>query len=654
MPHAVADQSLLAASLSSAESAFTWNDIKPAYESARGHLLLLGAGGSGKTWILHSLAARLCRVAIDDPHAQIPVILQLADWPPRQQSQSRSEFADWVARHISEDYEIREAVSHWWLDRGDLVLLLDGFDEITASARSQCVTDIKRFLESYGTNSIIVTSRNIWDNSETEKLRLDGAVEIAPLSVDALLADGSLPWLSQLSQSDLEDWAREIFDSPLMLSLAAVVLSQPLTRELQAAAKDVRRSLVFDAYLAKVIGDPDWRDERAGYSADRFGRYLTSFAGLLATLQLTAFALRDLTSAALPVRLCRLVTVGFPLISGAGAGALASLWVPTWWAGAIGCGVALMLIPDAPVPGLNGLANRDLVVATCAVLLATGEAVAVSKIGGVRGLAVLLVALLLLGTWRDVVGNENFFMCAFGIGAGLAGTAVFSAHIVSNRLANIALAAGGIFVGGVVLGALVGTALAVTDEFGKSRRSEEYKRQFDIGEAVTGGAGIGAFVAFFVTVASGVFLARAIVVRQSPLAVIPVALGAVCQIFVWIVESELNKSVGPYRAGQLSILAPLGAILAVPVIKDWLAVPLVALVGSMLYIVCYLAREHDGISLLRRPMIHALLASQRVIPWGFRRFADSAVNRMLFRRVDERYMFWHPLLREHIYQKSLH
>lgn len=82
--------------------------------------------------------------------------------------------------------------------------------------------------------------------------------------------------------------------------------------------------------------------------------------------------------------------------------------------------------------------------------------------------------------------------------------------------------------------------------------------------------------------------------------------------------------------------------------------PGVAILGSLLYILSYLRRLHDGIPLLKLPIIHALLTSQGVIPWRFRPFADSALDRMLLRRVDGRYVFWHPLLQEYIYQKLVH
>jgi hypothetical protein len=159
-------------------------------------------------------------------------------------------------------------------------------------------------------------------------------------------------------------------------------------------------------------------------------------------------------------------------------------------------------------------------------------------------------------------------------------------------------------------------------------------------------------------------IAIGLVSRQPAIAIIPVVFGILVPTFMWVVD-EYNKaptsdlrylrSHSRFKVfdimPKISLLAPLGAVLTVPFVNDWLATPLVALLGWMLYISFYLRRGHDGILPLKRPVIHALLRSQRIIPWRFRLFADSAVDRMLLRQVERRYMFWHPLLQEHIYKK---
>ena len=605
-----------------------FSNIDAAFEEAGGHLLLLGAGGSGKTWMLVSLAGRLHDAAKTDSHAKIPVVLRLADW---RSQYSDSEFVDWVIREMANRYSIPAELSRRWLDNYELALLLDGLDEVAEDDRRECSSGIKKFLASYGVNSVLVTSRTIPGEDPAAELNLGSAVEIVPLSIDSLAASGSLPQpISELSESDLKDWARELLDTPLMVSVASVALSQLTTEQLRTTPKNVRRSLIFDAYVTTAIDKPR-SIGLAGHSAPRFLQYLTSFAILLVRLHLTAFAWSDLTSAALPGRLCRWVTMGVPGLAGAGVGALASLWVSPWWATALGLGVSLILIPDAPNFEWDNLDRRDRVITTCAVLLAVGEAVAVSKIGGVRGLALVVLPLtpLVLGPWTEKRDRDNFAFCAIGIGTGFAGVAVFSAHFTSNLLANIAIGAGSMILCCPLLSWLA----------------------FRFG----GVADFGFLLTPVLVPASGIFLVLALAVRQSPAAVIPVGLGALAPLVLWsgmqFDYEEARKGDGVSRSLPL---VSLGAMLTIPIVNDWRAVPLVALLGSMIYISFYLRRPYDGAPLLKRPIIHAWLASQKEIPWRFRPFADSAVERMLLRRVGERYVFWHPLLQEHIYQKPIH
>ena len=263
----------------------------------------------------------------------------------------------------------------------------------------ECVQDINKLLESYGLNGVLITSRNTHDNAHIAKLAIDDAVALAPLSLDEALASGSLSELaSQLGKDDLEEWARELLNTPLMLSIAAVALSPDSTGELRAAPAAERASLLFDAYLAEVIGESR-RLGLAGHSGPQFMEYLTSFAGLLATLRLTEFVWRDLTSAALPASLRRWVTIGFTLAAGASVGGVTSLWVSPWWAAAIGLGTALSLFRTRRCHGLLGrgrrfpVNDRDSVVAGCALVLAVGEGVALSRFGTVTILVVALVVL---------------------------------------------------------------------------------------------------------------------------------------------------------------------------------------------------------------------------------------------------------------------
>jgi hypothetical protein len=636
-----------------------YDDIEIAFQAAGRHLLLLGAGGSGKTWVLASLARRLYDAAKADSSVQIPVVLQLGNWGREESArpeESGGDFVQWVADELSSLYRIPPELSRWWLkDSYEFTLLLDGLDEVIPHRRQDCIRGIRGFLDSYGLNGLLITSRNISGHNLSAELGLSGAAELMPLSIDTLIESGSqLPLISELTESDLEDWARELLDTPLMVTVASAALSQLPRGQLREVSKDMRRSLMFDTYIEAAIGKRQSAG-LAGHSTKKFLGYLVGFANLLAALGLTTFVWRNLTSATLSAGLRRWVTIALPLLAGAGAGALTSLKAPPWWAAALGLCVSLLLIPDAPLPHLSWPNNRDLAVAICAVLLAITEAVVISKIGGVRGLllAAVLAALLVLGPWTDSIETDGLGACALGIGVGLAGVAVFWAQFTSSRLANIALGA---------VSAILCCALLLTLWFTyidvKFRKPEDSEILENLGMSVL----IGMLLIIVLALFSTIFLAVALVLRQPLIAFIPVIFGTLSPAFWWIYQNSTSPPLGfrsdrwfmPYEpVYQISLLAPIGAILTVPVVNDWLATPLVALLGWMLYISFYLRREHDGIPPFKRPAIHALLTSQGIIPWRFRLFADSAVDRMLLRPAERGYMFWHPLLQEHIYQKSI-
>ena len=621
-----------------------WTEIEPAFTRAGRHLLLLGPGGAGKTWVLISLAARLHDLALRDPSARIPVVLPLAGWTRKE---SGSSLGDWVIREMKRLYNVPDDVSRHWLNEAQLMLLLDGLDEVEEARMGECVEDINKLLESYGLNGVLITSRDTRENAHIAKLAIDDAVALAPLSLDEALASGSLSELaSQLGKDDLEEWARELLNTPLMLSIAAVALSPDSTGELRAAPAAERASLLFDAYLARVIGESR-RLGLAGHSGDRFMQYLTSFARLLATLRLTEFGWRALTSAALPASSRRLVTIGFPLAAGASVGGLTSLWVSPWQAAIFGFGTALLLIPDAPLPWITGswekvpVNNRDSVVAACALVLAVGGGVALSRFGGVITLIVVLVVLAF-------VPFVNF--CAAGVSMGIAG--VFSARLIGG-VGGVALGGAVIILCGILLGSLAMTVVSAGMGANLSPRQGD-EPQFSIWTGAAAGALFGMIIGFVIAAVIGILGAIALAFRFPPIAVVPVAAGAVFY-FLWLMFRRSAPDPDATTTRQLlGVLAPLGGMVTLAFTRNWWTAPLAGLVGLTLYLVCYLWREHDGIPRLKRPVIHALLAFHGDLPWRFRPFADAAVDRMLLRHVDGGYAFWHPLLEQHIYQKSIH
>ena len=97
-------------------------------------LLLLGEPGAGKTITLLQLARELLTRAEQDMEALIPVVFNLSSWGSKTLS-----IADWLAAELTTKYQVPKAIAQPWIREQQLLLLLDGLDEVRAEHRDACV-----------------------------------------------------------------------------------------------------------------------------------------------------------------------------------------------------------------------------------------------------------------------------------------------------------------------------------------------------------------------------------------------------------------------------------------------------------------------------------------------------------------------------------
>lgn len=103
------------------------------YTEHNRQLLILGAPGSGKSFLLHELARDLADLAAADDAAPVPVIFSLATWQPGQS------LNDWLIADLSTRYSAKPALIARLVQGGTLLPLLDGLDEVaTQERRAQC------------------------------------------------------------------------------------------------------------------------------------------------------------------------------------------------------------------------------------------------------------------------------------------------------------------------------------------------------------------------------------------------------------------------------------------------------------------------------------------------------------------------------------
>src|SRR6202035_1955184 len=116
-------------------------------------------------------------------------------------------------------------IGHFWLQRGYLLPLLDGLDELETASQPDCVAAINAFIGEFQPSGLVVCCRLNEYRWLPERLKLNGAICIEPLSseeVSKYLAEGG-PTLEALREAVNTDTVlHELTQTPLMLSIMSL------------------------------------------------------------------------------------------------------------------------------------------------------------------------------------------------------------------------------------------------------------------------------------------------------------------------------------------------------------------------------------------------------------------------------------------------
>ncbi|MGI5329499.1 hypothetical protein [Actinomadura nitritigenes] len=328
-------------------------------ESGRS-LLLLGAPGAGKTTQLLDLADRLLTDAESGAEQPIPVVVDLSSfrpaapvglWPRQRAlaSSDRERDTRWLLRSLRREYGLGRQVAERWLAAHQLVLLLDGLDEVPRVHRAACLRWINFLQRRYRVPPMVVCSREREYADAGEELAMQGAVLIAPLPrerVMAWLGEGGAG-LDHVRQAIEDDpTLLDLLDAPLWLDVLAAV-SRPSRQVRRGRTLARRRRALLDAYVDEAIRRGD---QSAGYTrgdVDRWlgllGRPAASVVASRRRFGLVALDARLPDDAVPPVKawIAAPVTV---LVTAAGAAVL-------WWhagAGAAVSGAAAAVLAVLP------------------------------------------------------------------------------------------------------------------------------------------------------------------------------------------------------------------------------------------------------------------------------------------------------------------
>jgi NACHT domain len=227
------------------------------YKESQGELLILGKPGAGKSTLLLSLALQLVGQAQHDATQLLPVIVPLASWAMKRQL-----FQDWSCKQIAELYNVPRQVCEQWMDQGQILLLLDGLDEMEAEARRACIAAINAYHRERMT-PLVVCCREVEyaDASKRQRLALQGAVIVRPLTkaqVDRHLVQLGPPVAALRKALKSSVALQELATTPLMLNILMLTYHGTSVRKLPTQGAALQQQ-VLDNYVQRMVERKDTR-----------------------------------------------------------------------------------------------------------------------------------------------------------------------------------------------------------------------------------------------------------------------------------------------------------------------------------------------------------------------------------------------------------
>lgn len=259
-------------------------------------LLVLGEPGSGKTTTLLRLAKDLIVQAELDPSMSAPVVFNLSSW------QSKQSIADWLVQELNTKYQVSKELGRKWIKDEQLVLLLDGLDEVSSDRRQACVAAINHFKQANGRTEIVVCSRSIDYNDLSQRLHFQAAISLQELSINRVLQyldriNVEIPMIGhalKLKELAFDDTLKELLKSPLILSVMILAYQNTLMKELnlpQTNSIEEYREHLFNAYIERMF---ERRSYKSIYPKHQVKRWLVWLAHRLVEQSQTVFLIEKI------------------------------------------------------------------------------------------------------------------------------------------------------------------------------------------------------------------------------------------------------------------------------------------------------------------------------------------------------------------------
>ena len=247
--------------------------IKEAYDDAGGELLILGEPGAGKTTLLLELARDLLERAEEESTQPIPVVFNLSSW-----AEKRQPLTDWFVEELFTKYQVPRNVGRSWIKDDQLLLLLDGLDEVLQPYRSACVRAINTYHQQHNLVPIVLCSRKAEFEEQAIRALLHKAVTVQPLTlqqIDDYLSHAGQQLEAVRSVFREDQGFQELVRTPLMLSIVALAYQgQEVDSLVTHLSPDMQRNHLFEAYVERMLR----RRRVSQYTPDQIRRWLAWLA----------------------------------------------------------------------------------------------------------------------------------------------------------------------------------------------------------------------------------------------------------------------------------------------------------------------------------------------------------------------------------------
>jgi eukaryotic-like serine/threonine-protein kinase len=233
-------------------------------------LLILGDPGVGKTTTLLKLARDLVSRAEQGLDDRIPVVFNLSSW-------TGQPIESWLVTELSAKYQIPPAIAQSWIETQQLLLLLDGLDEVKAANRDDCVLSLNLFQQQYGAEMVVCCRIHDYEILK-QRLNFQQAILVRSLSLDQIqhYLDSPGSELAALRTVLAHDTVlQELAQSPLMLNLMSLVYQGKQSTDLPSLNLEDQRQYLFNSFIEQMLRR---RGSNSSYSKEQVIHYLVWLA----------------------------------------------------------------------------------------------------------------------------------------------------------------------------------------------------------------------------------------------------------------------------------------------------------------------------------------------------------------------------------------